>query len=279
MARACSLGFPRIGLDRELKKVTESHWKGAADKATLLETAADLRARHWRLQAQHLDVVPSNDFAHYDQMLDMAVLLGAVPARFNHQGGKVDLGTYFTMARGTTGVPAMEMTKWFDTNYHYIVPEFDQDTRFALSTDTPFDALKEAKALGIDTRPVLIGPMTFLKLGKIKDGSVSATDLIDRLIPVYADLLAKLAAAGVDEVQIDEPILVTDLSADWRAAFQPAYDRLAKAAPELKIHLATYFGALGDNLSLVSALPVHGLHVDLVRAPDQLDAVLKAWPE
>jgi 5-methyltetrahydropteroyltriglutamate--homocysteine methyltransferase len=174
------------------------------------------------------------------------------------------------------GVPAQEMTKWFDTNYHYMVPEFSKDQTFALSSTKPIDEYKEAKALGYQTRPVLVGPVTFLKLGKSHDASFSNLSLLDKLVPVYAEVLKRLAAEGAEWVQIDEPVLVLDLDGAARDALKKAYADLAKAVPQVKIMLNTYFGALGDNLDTAASLPVAGLHIDLIRAPEQLEPVLKA---
>lgn len=275
MTLSANLGFPRIGARRELKKATERHWKGELSEVELVEIAAGLRARHWELQKEAgIDIIPSNDFSVYDQVLDMTAVLGAVPPRFGWSGGPVDLATYFAMARGTKDAPAMEMTKWFDTNYHYIVPEFHEGQRFALSSTKPVDEFLEARALGIETRPVIIGPVTWLSLGKSKDDGFDKFALLEDLLPVYMELLEKLKAAGATSVQIDEPVLVTDLDEAQRAAFPKVYEKLA--ASGLDILLSTYFGALGNNLKLATGLPVAGLHVDLVRAPDQLDAVLSA---
>lgn len=278
MAVAASLGYPRIGPKRELKKALEAFWKGQIAERELLKTAADLRAANWKTQAEAgIAVIPSNDFALYDQVLDTTAMVGAVPARYGWSGGSVDLATYFAMARGKTDAFAMEMTKWFDTNYHYIVPEFTAAQRFSLASTKPVDEYLEAKALGIETRPVLVGPVTYLTLGKEKEEGFSRFDLLDRLLPVYAEVLGKLKAAGADWVQIDEPILALDLDDARRAALTKAHAALAGAGP--KILLATYFEALRDNTDLAASLPVDGLHVDLVRAPDQLDAVLAAWPK
>jgi len=275
MTRSANLGFPRIGARRELKTATEAFWRGQLDHAGLLAAAADLRARHWAAQKEAgIDVIPSNDFSFYDQVLDMTAALGAVPARFEHEGGPVGLSTVFAMARGTDDAPAMEMTKWFDTNYHYIVPELHEGQVFSLGTTKAVDEVIEAKAQGIATRPVLIGPVTWLSLGKAKDPGFDPLSLLDAVLPVYVDLLARLAAAGADWVQMDEPILSLDLTPGQRAAFGRAYVPLAKAGP--KLMLATYFEGLRDNISLATGLPVAGLHVDLVRAPDQRDAVLAA---
>ena len=303
MIQAANLGFPRIGLKRELKKATEAYWKGEIDYAALRKAGAELRARHWALQKEAgIDVIPSNDFSFYDQMLDMAAAVGAVPPRFRtgarvqpiHRSasayavmadvaelaedaaGSVDLDTYFAMARGSDAAPAMEMTKWFDTNYHYIVPEFHADQTFRLASRKAIDEYQEAKALGIETRPVLIGPVTFLSLGKAKDADLEPLSLLDAVLPVYAELLSGLADAGATWVQFDEPILALDISDAQREALETAYGALSGAG--LKILVATYFGGLGDNLGTAVELPVDGLHVDLVRGADDLDRVLKAWP-
>ena len=274
---ATNLGFPRIGSHRELKAATESYWAGKSPAEELLKTAAALRARHWVTQQKAgIDQIPSNDFSLYDQMLDTIAMLGAVPPRFGHAGGPVPLDLYFSMARGRADQPAMEMTKWFDTNYHYIVPELSADMEFALSSNKAVDEYNEARFLGVETRPVLIGPVTFLKLAKMRDGS-DRWALLPKLLPVYLWLLDILAKAGAEWAQLDEPVLVSDLDEGARAALRSAYAALAQAP--VKIMLATYFGALGDNLKTAAALPVAGLHIDLVRAPSQLAEVAKALPK
>ena len=271
MVLSANLGFPRIGSHRELKQALESYWSGATDRDALIRMAASLRARHWFAQQKAgIDHIPSNDFSFYDQMLDTVAMLGAVPPRFGHRGGEVPLDLYFAMARGRQDAPAMEMTKWFDTNYHYIVPELTEDMEFSLSGSKALDEYKEAGFLGISTRPVLIGPVTFLKLAKMRDGS-NRWALLPKLLPAYLALLASLGEAGAEWVQIDEPVLVADLDDDARAALKLAYAALAKAP--VKIMLATYFGAVGDNLPTLAGLPVAGVHIDLVRAPQQLDEV------
>ncbi len=271
---SANLGFPRIGSHRELKQALESYWSGASGADALGRTAQSLRARHWFLQQKAgLDHIPSNDFSFYDQMLDTIAMLGAVPPRFGHDGGTVPLDLYFAMARGRKDAPAMEMTKWFDTNYHYIVPELTAEMDFRLSSSKAIDEFNEAKFLGISTRPVLIGPVTFLALAKMRDGS-NRWGLLPRLLAVYRNLLSSLAQAGAEWVQIDEPIVVADLDQDARAALKTAYAILADAP--VKIMLATYFGAVGDNLAALAGLPVQGLHVDLVRAPGQLEDVCRA---
>jgi 5-methyltetrahydropteroyltriglutamate--homocysteine methyltransferase len=275
MTRSANLGFPRIGLHRELKKSLELYWKGAIDAAALHATGKELRARHWRLQRDAgIDVIPSNDFSFYDHMLDMTAMLGAAPPRFAGIADPDQL--YFAMARGTKDAPAMEMTKWFDTNYHYIVPELHRGQTFRLASYKALEHFLEARALGILTRPVIVGPVTWLSLGKAKDEGLDPLSLLDAVLPVYAELLATLKAAGADWAQIDEPALVLDLTDAQRKAFSHAYEVLAPIAP--KIMLTTYFGALLDNTELAARLPVAGLHVDLVRAPDQLPAVLAAIP-
>ena len=277
-----NLGFPRIGAHRELKRAVEAYWKGDIDRAALEQTGRELRKRHWQLQAKAgIDLIPVNDFSWYDHMLDMSALLGVVPERFGHSDDKVDLDTYFRMARGRapTGkdAPACEMTKWFDTNYHYIVPEFNAHQAFKLSSTKLFDELTEARTQGYNVKPVLVGPLTYLWLGKAKGKHFDKLGLLDKLLPAYVDILEKLAQQQVEWVQIDEPALVLDLPQDWRDAFKQVYEKLSQT--KVKILLATYFGALGENTALACDLPVAGLHVDLVRAPDQLKAILNALPK
>ncbi len=282
MVQASNLGFPRIGANRELKKALESFWKGQVKESDLQAEARRIRAENWKTQKNAgIAVIPSNDFSFYDQVLDTICAVGAIPSRYGFAGGQIDLDTYFAMARGSQGkgrdVVAMEMTKWFDTNYHYIVPEFKKDTNFRLSSTKAVDEFKEAKALGIETRPVIVGPVTLLLIGKERDGG-NALSLLDKLLPVYAELLKNLEAAGAKAVQMDEPYLVMDLPEGAAAAYKKAYETLAKATG-LKITLATYFGDLRDNVTLAANLPVAGLHVDLVRGAEQLDKVLAALPK
>jgi 5-methyltetrahydropteroyltriglutamate--homocysteine methyltransferase len=283
MAIATNLGFPRIGRNRELKKALEQFWAGKATAEQLQTTAQQLRKDHWELQRKAgLDIVPCNDFSLYDHILDTAVMVGAIPDRF--AGIADDLERYFAMARGRkpqgdqAGTAALEMTKWFDTNYHYLVPEFRRDQAFRLAWTKPVDEFLEAKSLGHRARPVLVGPVTFLRLGKARDAAFDPLDLLPALLPVYEELLGKLAAAGAEWVQVDEPILVTDVDERVLSAIEQAYARLAATAPPLKLLLATYFGTLGDALPRVLKLPIAGLHLDLVRAPEQLDAALAAVP-
>lgn len=283
-----TLGVPRIGRHRELKFALEAFWSGKSSEAELLANARALRAANWTEQRDRgIIKIPSNDFSLYDHVLDTAVMVGAIPARYGWSGGDVTLQTYFAMARGREGqahgdcgcthpqegVTALEMTKWFDTNYHYMVPELTDDQSFALSSRKPVEHFLEAKALGIHTRPVILGPVTFLKLAKSTAPGFNPIALLPKLLPVYETLLEELAAAGADWVQIDEPSLVLDLIPNERAAFELAYQRLSAASP-VKILIASYFGELGNNLETALALPVAGLHVDLVRGAEQLAEVV-----
>lgn len=280
MIQTATLGYPRIGPNRELKKATEAYWKGEITADELNKKAREIRVTNWIIQRDcGIDIIPSNDFSFYDQMLDMSVLLGAIPSRYNWKGTNVDLDTYFSMARGIKSIPAMEMTKWFDTNYHYIVPEFYKNQSFKLSSDKPFVEFKEALEQGIKTRPVLVGPITYLMLGKIKEKSVTLPILLKSLLPVYISILNKLKNLGAEWVQIDEPVLVLDLDEKTMSAFSDTYKMINKEVPGLNIMLATYFGALGKNLNLTSLLPVSGVHVDLVRAPSQLKDILNSISE
>ncbi len=278
---AHNLGFPRIGAGRELKFALERYWRGETDLNRLEAVGRDLRERHWRQQqAAGLDWVPVGDFSFYDQVLDHSAMFGVVPERFGWEGGQVGIDLYFRMARGRapTGAPAAacEMTKWFDTNYHYLVPEVVKGQRFALSSHRLFDQVAEAKALGMPFKPVLIGPLTWLWLAKGKGEPFDRLTLLNGLLKVYGEVLERLAEAGAEWVQMDEPVLVQDLPTAWKQAFESAYHRF-QSVP-VKILLTTYFGALDENLSLAAGLPTAGLHVDLVRAPHQLPAVLDRLP-
>ncbi|ANN71500.1 5-methyltetrahydropteroyltriglutamate--homocysteine S-methyltransferase [Bordetella bronchialis] len=279
-----NLGFPRIGAQRELKRAVESYWAGKTSLAELEETGRELRARHWQIQADAgVDLMPVGDFAWYDHVLEWTTLLGAVPARFGQPAdGPVSLDTLFRMGRGRapTGTPAAacEMTKWFDTNYHYIVPELTPAQTFRIARESLFEQIREASEAGYRVKPVIPGPLTWLWLGKgdayAGPGDAAKLELLAGLIPVYAEVLRRIAALGVEWVQIDEPILALDLPAAWRDAYASTYAALS-AAP-VKVLLATYFDGLQDNLATAAALPVAGLHVDLVRAPEQLAPTLRA---
>ncbi|EDL61598.1 5-methyltetrahydropteroyltriglutamate--homocysteine S-methyltransferase [Gimesia maris] len=289
MAIATNLGFPRIGAHRELKRAVEKFWSEKISEAELQQIGRGLRETNWKLQqAAGIEQIPSNDFSFYDQVLDTTALVGAIPARFQWTSDAVDLTTYFAMARGgkggksvnatTAGVAALEMTKWFDTNYHYLVPEFKPDQQFQLASTKVIDEFLEAKALGIETRPVLLGPVSFLLLGKSGTADFDCLSLLERLLPVYAEVLTRLSASGATWIQIDEPCLVLDLTAEQRVAFQRAYDQLSIIPGGIKIALTTYFGPLAENLPTAVSLPIAALHVDLVRAPEQLDDVLEQLP-
>ncbi|WP_399696487.1 5-methyltetrahydropteroyltriglutamate--homocysteine S-methyltransferase [Xenophilus sp.] len=285
MTTTHNLGFPRIGARRELKFALESYWKGESSRDELQALGAQLRQRHWNDQAG-LDLVPVGDFSFYDQVLDMSFTLGNLPERVRGFHGDA-LDNYFRVARGRSaqtaeehagccgGVAAGEMTKWFDTNYHYIVPEFTAGTQFALDASRLLDQIAEARAQGVKAKPVIVGPVTYLAIGKAKDDS-DRLALLPRLLPVYAELLDTLAAQGVEWVQVDEPILVTELDADWQHAFNTAYHQLKGC--RVKLLLATYFGQLLENQYLAANLPVAGLHVDAVNGRDDVLPLLGMLP-
>lgn len=280
--KAHIVGFPRIGADRELKKALESYWGGKTDRDALEQTGRELRARHWAQQAEAgLDLVTVGDFAFYDQVLSTSALLGVVPSRFGTVEGDVDLDTQFRMARGRapTGedAVALEMTKWFDTNYHYLVPELTQEQAFRVGSSRLFGEVSEAQALGHRVKAVLIGPLTYLWAAKCSGSEFSRLDLLPQLLPVYADILSRLAAQGVEWVQIDEPILSLDLPVAWQAAFEFAYNRLQRR--DINILIANYFGALADNLWLACHLPVAGLHIDVTRSGSEWQQVVDRLPE
>ncbi|QHI68312.1 5-methyltetrahydropteroyltriglutamate--homocysteine S-methyltransferase [Tichowtungia aerotolerans] len=280
-----TLGYPRIGANRELKKAVEAYWAGTISQDELAETAAQLRSKHWKQQRNAgIDLIPSNDFSFYDHVLDTACLVGALPERIGFGGGNVDLPIYFTAARGVPPAEAagrieetaaLEMTKWFDTNYHYLVPELQKDQFFRLSSTKPVDEYLQAKTLGIETVPVLLGPISFLLLSK-PDGDFDALTLLERLLPVYQSVLAQLKNVGAQSVQLDEPVLALDLTDAQRTAFAPAYSTLAAVAP--RIHLTSYFGGLRDNLDTALTLPVASIHCDAVSEPGELNALLEKLP-
>jgi 5-methyltetrahydropteroyltriglutamate--homocysteine methyltransferase len=277
MTIAHTLGYPRIGHRRELKWALEAYWRGEAGTAELLTTGRRLREERWReQQAAGMDLVSVGDFAWYDHVLTMSALLGAVPERFGAVAGDVGLELYFAMARGTAQQPPLEMTKWFDTNYHYLVPEFTPATRFSLSSSWLFDEVAEALALGFNPKVVLLGPLTYLYLGKEKAPGFSRLSLLPRLLTAYRELLVRLKTLGIDWVQMDEPALALDLGGEWRARLAEAYRILAPEAPKLLI--ATYFDSVADLAQELTSLPVAGLHLDLVRGPGQLDAFLNGYP-
>lgn len=293
------LGYPRIGEQRELKKATELYWKGEIPRIALEAIGRDLRRRNWQKQAAAgIDLVPCNDFSFYDQVLDASCLFGNVPPRFEWDGKHAGLDTRFLIARGarntaknheagcsceTSKTPtfASEMTKWFDTNYHYIVPEFHAATEFKISDTKIFDEFDEAKSLGLNAKPVLIGPVSYLTLGKVQDSDHPHFDrfqLLETLLPVYEEILARLASQGAEWIQLDEPVLTLDLTDRQRDAFTEAYQRLSKAAGSAKLLVATYFGELRENLPLFLGLPVAALHFDAVRGVNEVERLLTQFP-
>lgn len=282
-----NLGYPRIGSQRELKKASELYWSGKSTLKNLIQVGNNIRQENWLLQKEAgIDLIPSNDFSFYDQVLDMSLAVDAIPERYhevtlNKNNSELDL--YFAMARGYQkdghDITAMEMTKWFDTNYHYIVPEFHKDQKFRLFSTKVIDEFYEAKQLGIITKPVLIGPVSFLLLGKEKEKGFERIDLIRNLLPVYIELLRRLDKLDVQWVQFDEPFLALDLTEKEKEAFRFVYAEINKEFPSIKTLLATYFEGLRENATLATSLPVCALHVDLVRSPEQLDYVLEHLPE
>jgi len=285
MVLAHNLGFPRIGRDRELKKALEAYWQNKISVDELQQVGKSLRKIHWQIQQDAgIDLIPACDFAWYDQVLTHSLTFGVIPERFAPKNGEnASFDTLFAMARGVAkenaccgGGAAQEMTKWFDTNYHYLVPEFTQNQQFKLSWHQFFTEIDEAKSLGHKVKPVIIGPLTYLWLGKTYGANFDKLDLLDNLLKVYQEILAKFSAQGVQWVQIDEPILVLDLPQKWREAFNHAYQILNKSP--LKKLIATYFGGLEDNLDLTINLPVAGIHIDLIRAPEQFKQVLANFP-
>lgn len=276
------LGYPRVGANRELKKAEEAYWAGKISKQELLDTAALIRKDNWQLQKESgIDLIPSNDFSFYDQTLDLSLCVGAIPERYsNLKNDRLEL--YFAMAHGYQkdgiDVTAMEMTKWFDTNYHYIVPEFTKDQQFELTFNKAAAEFKEALELGIKTKPVLIGPVTYLLLGKEKEPGFNRIELLDRLLPAYIEILKELERLGAEYMQIDEPFLNTDLSEDVKDAYRKAFARI-KESVKLKIMLTTYFDGLADNASLAAELKPDVLHLDLVRAPQGWKDVVRILPK
>ncbi|KAH6624324.1 cobalamin-independent synthase [Chaetomium sp. MPI-SDFR-AT-0129] len=283
MVQSSVLGFPRMGVLRDLKKANEAYWAGKISQDDLLAEGKRLRLAHWKIQKDAgVDIIPSNDFAFYDHVLDHIQLFNAVPERYTSQ--KLSpLDEYFALGRGHqkggVDVPALEMVKWFDSNYHYVKPTLQDNQTFSLAQDPkPVREFLEAKAAGIQTRPVLVGPVSFLALGKADRGSsVNPISLISKLVPVYIELLKALKAAGAESVQIDEPVLVFDLAPEVKAAFKPAYEAIAAAGSAIpSIVVATYFGDIVHNFDVIPAFSgVQGLHVDLVRNPEQLEPVIK----
>ena len=277
-----NLGYPRIGSNRELKKASELYWAGKISADELLTVGKNIRAVNWQLQAKAgIDLIPSNDFSFYDQVLDLTLTVGAIPQRYSEvakTNSALDL--YFAMARGLQkegqDVVAMEMTKWFDTNYHYIVPEFTKNQKFELFSTKIIDEFAESKKLGITTKPVLIGPVSYLLLGKEKGDDFHRIDLIEKVLPVYFEILNALQNEGAEYIQLDEPFLALNLTDKERLAITYVYNEINKNFPSLKVILTNYFDCFGENLVTVLALPVHTLHLDLVRCSSQLDDILES---
>jgi 5-methyltetrahydropteroyltriglutamate--homocysteine methyltransferase len=289
--RTHNLGYPRMGGLRQLKKSLEAYWKGRELEADLHRTASELRRLHWAQQKEAgIDLIPSNDFSFYDHVLDTSAMVGAVSERFGWHGSRIDPATYFAMARGQTtgsekaeddasgsnhaGIHAMEMTKWFDTNYHYIVPEFYEGQKFTFASAKVVDEFHEALSLGIKTKPVLLGPFTFLKLGKIHGKDFDRYRLLPDLTEVYLEVLQRLASAQAEWVQFDEPAFALDLTSAERSLLLGLYSQLVAAAPTLKFLVATYFNTLGENLSTFAQLPVHALHVDATQSEGELKELI-----
>lgn len=279
-----NLGFPRIGKNRELKKYTEQYLSGKITIDVLSLETRKLRKKHWQLQS-NLDLIPCNDFTFYDQVLDMSFLLGAIPKRYNPLVSFVNpMDLYFAMARGyqnrNIDIPAMEMTKWFDTNYHYIVPEFTYDQTFSLYSQKLFEDFEEAKkVLNKIPKPVLIGPVSYLLLGKEKEKGFHRINLLERILPVYTEIIHNLFQKGAEWIQLDEPFLVLKLKKEEKTAFLKAYSYIERHCPNIKTLIATYFEGLDENYSIALSLPVTALHIDLVKRPDQLNKVLINFPK
>jgi 5-methyltetrahydropteroyltriglutamate--homocysteine methyltransferase len=281
------LGSPRIGRHRELKKACEQYWSGKTSLNELLETGKTISRQNWKMQQEAgIDLIPCNDFSYYDQVLDMTLTVGAIPERYKEIASRAsnsELDLYFAMARGYQkdglDITAMEMTKWFDTNYHYIVPEFQKNQQFGLFSKKIISEFISAKEAGINAKPVILGPLTYLLLGKEKEDGFDKLDLIENLLPVYIEILKELENHGATWIQLDEPFLGLDLTEKAREIYPSVYAEIRKQFPNLKFIIATYFEGLKDNLSLAASLPVDVLHIDLVRCPEQLDEVLRTIPQ
>ncbi|KAK3065543.1 homocysteine methyltransferase Met26 [Coniosporium uncinatum] len=282
MVQSSVLGFPRMGVLRDLKKANEAYWADKLSREDLLKEGKRLRLAHWNIQKDAgVDIIPSNDFAYYDHVLDHIQMFNAIPERYS-KAGLEPIDEYFAMGRGHQkdgiDVPSLEMVKWFDSNYHYVKPTFQDGQSFKLASDPkPVREFKEAKEAGITTRPVILGPVSFLALGKADRGqTVSPIGLLDKLLPVYEELLSQLKEAGAETVQIDEPVLVFDLPLKVKNAFKPAYEKLSGSNSKIpKLMLATYFGDIVHNFDVIPSISsLHGLHIDLVRNPEQLESVM-----
>jgi 5-methyltetrahydropteroyltriglutamate--homocysteine methyltransferase len=280
------LGYPRIGSNRQLKFALEAYWKGESSLHDLIQTAKTIKQEGWEKQRKaQISIVSSNDFSFYDHVLDAICLIGAIPSRFKRGNGPISLDLLFTMARGMEKASAeentipqpMEMTKWFDTNYHYIVPEFEKDQHFSLGSSKPFEEFKEAKYLGYLSKPILLGPISLLFLGKKKDPSIKNAELFEKILPLYEEILKEFYSLGADWIEFDEPILTLDIPTEWQKAFYDVYPRLKQKVPALKILLATYFGPLKENREIVVSIPIDGFHYDWTRGGQELYGLLQNW--
>lgn len=271
-------GYPRIGAKRELKFAVEKFWKGEASEEEVLAVAKSVREANRRAQIEAgLDLLPVNDFSLYDHVLDAQVMTGCIPERFGFDASRLTMDQYFQLARGNKDQPAIEMTKWFDTNYHYLVPEFSKSTTFSANPAKVIAEAREAKAAGVDAKPTLLGPVTLLRLGKVKGEAFDRLSLLPALTAAYQSILRELGNEGVVWAQLDEPVLAMDLEEEWLGAFASAYKELAETG--VKIVLGTYFGSVEERLPMLKKLPVNGLHIDCVRAPEQMDAFVEKWPD
>ena len=281
------LGYPRIGSKRELKKACEQYWAGKIVLEELLTVGRNICNQNWNIQKEAgIDLIPCNDFSYYDQVLDMSLIVGAIPTRYHEVALKKnnsELDLYFAMARSYQkdglDITAMEMTKWFDTNYHYIVPEFYKNQQFKLTSDKIFNEFAGAKQAGINAKPVIIGLVSYLLLGKEKEEGFDKLDLVPNILPVYIEILSKLQTQGAEWIQFDEPFLALDITDNAKEAYLKVYSELRKQFPKLKFIIATYFEGLKNNASLAASLPTDILHIDLVRNPEQLDEVLESIPD
>lgn len=277
-----NLGFPRIGAHRELKFVLEKFWKNEITAHELSATGRSIRKNNWRIQQESgIQLIPVNDFSYYDHVLDISLMTGNIPPRFLPIVSSFDqdpFRLYFAMARGlqddSWDIPAMEMTKWFNTNYHYIVPEFYASTQYRLLSSKVLDEFSEAKAQGINAKPVILGPVSYVLMGKIKDDNLSAFSILESILPVYQQVLQQLESMGCRWIQLDEPMLAADLQPQQAELFQMAYHVLTAQLNSMSVMLATYFGEITHNLAIINQLPIDVLHADLVSAPSQLDELL-----
>ncbi|WP_397599501.1 hypothetical protein [Silvanigrella sp.] len=275
------LGFPRIGKNREFKKALESYWNSEISEHQLQNIGKEIRKLNWEMQKESgLDYITVGDFSWYDHILDTSALLGVVPNRFKEKIDTINLDSLFLMARGqssnSNNISACDMTKWFNTNYHYIVPEFTEDQSFTISTNTLFEQIDEAQEQGYHVKPVLIGPLTYLWLGKASHPNYDKLTLIKNIIPAYNQIFKLLKEKNIEWLQIDEPILTLDLSLEWLNSFSETYQKLN--FNNLKILLATYFGSIEDKIEQINRLPIHGLHVDLCSNPEQIESLIKQYP-